>query len=118
MIEPEELAPGIGALERALREDGVRLVCLFGSLAEGQPGRDVDLAVLFHDYDFDRYIEFLELARRTLEADAVDVTVLNRASASTLLKPFRPTWTRGNYACITCASLWNRYWTSVGISWL
>ena len=86
MIEPEELAPGIGALERALREDGIRLVCLFGSLAEGRPGRDVDLAVLFHDYDFDRYIEFLELARRTLGADAVDVTVLNRASAPIRLR--------------------------------
>ena len=86
MIEPEELAPGIDALERALRKDGVRLVCLFGSLAEGRPGRDVDLAVLFHNYDFDRYIEFLELARRTLGADAVDVTVLNRASAPIRLR--------------------------------
>ena len=86
MIEPEELAPGIDALERALRKDGVRLVCLFGSLAEGRPGRDVDLAVLFHNYDFGRYIEFLELARRTLGADAVDVTVLNRASAPIRLR--------------------------------
>jgi len=60
MIELEEIAPRIGALERALRKDGVRLVCLFGSLAEGRSGWDVDLAVLFHDYDFDRYIEFLE----------------------------------------------------------
>jgi len=86
MIEPEEIAPRIAALEQALREDGVRLVCLFGSLAEGRPGRDVDLAVLFHHYDFERYIGFLELARRTLRADSIDVTVLNRASAPIRLR--------------------------------
>ena len=86
MISPEELAPRIAALGQALQRDGVRLLCLFGSLAEERPGRDVDLAVLFSDYRFDRYIEVLELARRILGVEAVDVTVLNRASAPIRLR--------------------------------
>lgn len=86
MINLEELAPRIATLGRALQQDGIRLVCLFGSLAEGGPGRDVDLAVLFGDYRFDRYIEVLELARRVLGVGSVDVTVLNRASAPIRLR--------------------------------
>ncbi len=88
MIELEELAPRIAALGQALRQDGIRLVCLFGSLAEGRPGRDVDLAVLFSEYHFDRYIEVLELARRILRVDSVDVTVLNRSNALLKLRAF------------------------------
>jgi len=86
LIELEELAPRITALGQALQQNGIRLVCLFGSLAEGRPGRDIDLAVLFDDYRFDRYIEVLELARRTLGVDSVDVTVLNRANAPLKLR--------------------------------
>jgi len=71
----------LDALGQALREDGVRLLCLFGSLAAGRPGRDVDLAVLFRDYQFDHYIAILELARRVLGVGPIDVIVLNRASA-------------------------------------
>lgn len=56
MIELEEPATRIAALGQALWQDGIRVVCLFGSLAEGWPGRDIDLAVLFSDYYFDRYI--------------------------------------------------------------
>jgi predicted nucleotidyltransferase len=55
-IELEDLATRIAALGQALRQDGIRLVCLFGSLAEGRAGRDIDLAVLFSDYHFGRYI--------------------------------------------------------------
>lgn len=86
MIELEELAPRIAALGQALRRDGICLAYLFGSLAEGRPGRDVDLAVLFSDYRFDRYVEVLELARRILRVDSVDVTVLNRANAPLKLR--------------------------------
>ena len=88
MIELEELAPRIAALGQALRQDGIRLVYLFGSLAEGRPGRDVDLAVLFSEYHFDRYIEVRELARRILRVDSVDVTVLNRSNALLKLRAF------------------------------
>ena len=88
MIELEELAPRIAALGQALRQDGIRLVCLFGSLAEGRPGRDIDLAVLFSEYHFDRYIEVRELARRILRVDSVDVTVLNRSNALLKLRAF------------------------------
>lgn len=86
MIKPEEIAPRIAALGQVLQQDGIRLVCLFGSLAEGWPGRDIDLAVLFSSYRFDRYIEVLELARRILRVDSVDVTVLNLASAPIQLR--------------------------------
>jgi len=86
VIEPEELAPRIAALRQALPQDGIRLACLFGSLAEGRPGRDVDLAVLFSDYRFERYIEILELARRILRVGSVDVTVLNQANAPLKLR--------------------------------
>jgi len=86
VIEPEGLAPRLAALQQALRRDGIRLVCLFGSLAESRPGRDIDLAVLFRDYHFDRYIEILELARQILRVSAVDVTVLNRANAPLKLR--------------------------------
>jgi len=86
VIEPQEIAPRIAALGQVLQRDGVRLVCLFGSLAGGWPGRDVDLAVLFSSYRFDRYVEVLELARRILRVDSVDVTVLNLASAPIQLR--------------------------------
>jgi len=86
VIEPEQIASRIEALRHALRKNGIRLVCLFGSLAQGLPARDVDLAVLFSDYCFDRYIEVLELARRALKVDSIDVTVLNQANAPVRLR--------------------------------
>ncbi len=76
----------IAALRDSLRAGGIRLACLFGSAVRGFPARDVDIAVLFREYEFERYSETLELARQALGLDSVDVTVLNRAGAPIRLR--------------------------------
>jgi predicted nucleotidyltransferase len=43
---PEDILDRIEALEPVFRRHAVRLAYVFGSLAEGRPGDDVDLAVL------------------------------------------------------------------------
>ncbi len=64
------------------RDDGVRLATLFGSaLTTGTP-RDVDVAVLFDAYDFDRYLALRESLCRALGTQRVDLVVLNRANAA------------------------------------
>lgn len=68
-------------LGRTLAEDGVRLACLFGSILEHPLARDVDVAVWFTEYSFDRYLHTLEVTSQALGTGRVHVVVLNRASA-------------------------------------
>lgn len=79
-----EIAGRLEALSRALVRDGVRLACLFGSVLEQPLARDVDLAVWFSEYSFERYVETLEATCRALGTRREDLVVLNRAN--TLLK--------------------------------
>jgi uncharacterized protein YutE (UPF0331/DUF86 family)/predicted nucleotidyltransferase len=79
-ISLAEIEGNLGDLSRALASDGVRLACLFGSVLEGSSARDVDLAVLFREYRFDKYLETLEAACRALGTREVDLVVLNRAN--------------------------------------
>lgn len=73
-------------LARALAHDGVRLAYVFGSALEQPQARDVDVAVWFREYSFDRYLEILERAQRALETPHVDLVVLNRANAPLKLR--------------------------------
>jgi len=67
-------------LRHVLASDGVQLASLFGSIL-GQPSaRDVDLAVWFTEYSFERYLRILEVASQVLGTRRVDVVVLNQAS--------------------------------------
>ncbi len=79
-ISLAEIEGNLGDLSRALASDGVRLACLFGSVLEGSLVRDVDLAVLFREYRFDKYLETLEAACHVLGTREVDLVVLNRAN--------------------------------------
>lgn len=75
-----EIEGRLDALSQALARDGVRLACLFGSVLEQPLARDVDLAVLFSEYSFERYLETLEATCRALGMRGVDLVVLNRAN--------------------------------------
>ncbi len=81
-----EIERRLEALARAMARDGIRLACLFGSVLKHPQARDVDLAVLFREYDFERYLETLETACRALETSRVDLVVLNRANAPLKLR--------------------------------
>ena len=76
-----EIDGQLDALSQVLARGGVRLACLFGSLLEQPQARDVDLAVMFREYSFERYLETLEATCRALETNRVDLVVLNRANA-------------------------------------
>ena len=75
-----EIEGRLDALSHALARDGVRLACLFGSVLEHPLARDVDVAVLFSEYSFERYLETLEATCRALGMRGVDLVVLNRAN--------------------------------------
>lgn len=78
-----------GALEnfaRALASDGIRLACVFGSVLERLQARDVDLAVWFKHYSFEKYLDTLEVANQALGTGRVHVVVLNHASAPLKLR--------------------------------
>jgi uncharacterized protein YutE (UPF0331/DUF86 family)/predicted nucleotidyltransferase len=68
-------------LSRTLARDGIRLACLFGSVLQQPLARDIDLAVLFKKYRFEKYLETLEVACRALGTRRVDLVVLDRSSA-------------------------------------
>ncbi len=71
----ERLAP-------VFQSDGVSLATLFGSTARGDGApRDVDVAVLFERYSFDRYLALQEALCQALGTRQVDLVVLNRANA-------------------------------------
>lgn len=52
---------------------------LFGSLAEGGVGGDMDIAVLFERYSFEAYEGLYEALCRLLKADNIDLISLDRA---------------------------------------
>lgn len=65
------------------QQDGIRLATLFGSTARGdETPRDVDVAVLFDSYSFDRYLALQEALCQALGTQQVDLVVLNRANAA------------------------------------
>jgi uncharacterized protein YutE (UPF0331/DUF86 family)/predicted nucleotidyltransferase len=76
----------LGDLVRALASDGVRLVCLFGSILERREGRDVDLAVWFRHYSFEKYLQTAELASEALGTGRVHLLALDLASAPLKLR--------------------------------
>jgi uncharacterized protein YutE (UPF0331/DUF86 family)/predicted nucleotidyltransferase len=67
-------------LSHALQADGVRLACLFGSILSRRWARDVDVAVWFTEYSFERYLHALDVITQALGTGRVHVVVLNRAS--------------------------------------
>lgn len=71
----------MNTLSQAIAKDGIKLVCLFGSVLEQPVARDIDLAVLFKEYSFDKYLEALEVASSVLQTNKVDLVVLNRVDA-------------------------------------
>lgn len=85
-IRLAEIEEGLQKLARALASDGVRLACVFGSLVERPLGQDVDLAVWFRHYSFERYFQTLELTSQTLGTGRVHVVVLNQANAPLKLR--------------------------------
>lgn len=72
----------LGQLAEAYREDGIRLASLFGSILEGRTAHDVDVAVLFRDYSFERYLTAVEQTQQALGKAEIDLVVLNRANAA------------------------------------
>lgn len=85
-IRLAEIEEGLQKLARALASDGVRLACVFGSLVERPLGQDVDLAVWFRHYSFEKYFQTLELTSQTLGTGRVHVVVLNQANAPLKLR--------------------------------
>lgn len=75
-------------LQSPFSDSGVRLATLFGStvtaraLGEGDAPRDVDVAVLFDSYCFERYLSLQESLCQALGTQRVDLVVLNRANAA------------------------------------
>lgn len=67
-------------LSQALEADGVRLACLFGSILSRRWARDVDVAVWFTEYSFERYLHTLDVTTQVLGTSRVHLVVLNRAS--------------------------------------
>lgn len=62
-------------------ENGVVLAVLFGSIINSASPRDVDIAVLFKDYNFDTYLNTHEKLKRLLQTKDLDLVVLNRSNA-------------------------------------
>jgi len=71
----------LDALAPAFTAEPVDLVCLFGSALERTEARDIDVAVLFHTYSFERYLDLLEMLCEALHTRRVDLVVLNRVNA-------------------------------------
>jgi uncharacterized protein YutE (UPF0331/DUF86 family)/predicted nucleotidyltransferase len=76
----------LDGVAQALAGDGIRLACLFGSVLDKPIARDIDLAVWFQDYTFDRYLKVWEAVTRALGTSRVHLVVLNRASAPLKLR--------------------------------
>ncbi|MBI3988695.1 MAG: nucleotidyltransferase domain-containing protein, partial [candidate division NC10 bacterium] len=74
----EEILQNRDRLQTLFQEGGVAAAYLFGSLAEGRLGGDVDIAVLFERYSFEAYEDLYEALCRLLKADNVDLIPLNR----------------------------------------
>jgi uncharacterized protein YutE (UPF0331/DUF86 family)/predicted nucleotidyltransferase len=81
-LVPDEIKLATEKLTTLFQDDGVRLATLFGSATTGRPTRDVDVAVLFDSYHFDRYLTLQESLCQVLGTRRVDLVVLNRANAA------------------------------------
>ena len=71
---------------RLFKRNKVSLALLFGSAVEGDTPRDVDIAVSFKDYSFNRYIEVYEGLRHAFDRSDVDLIPLDRANAALKLE--------------------------------
>lgn len=74
---PEDIGERIAALPALLAAGGVRLAYLFGSLARGEEGQDVDLALLAGDGPA---FPWWERLRESLGTERVDLLDLGQAS--------------------------------------
>ncbi len=70
---PAGIAAALEALEPLLVREGVLLAYLFGSLGRGQPGQDVDLAILARDAPAYRLRDKIAAALGTERLDLVDL---------------------------------------------
>ncbi|MBU1626271.1 DUF86 domain-containing protein [bacterium] len=62
------------------KENNIELAFLFGSIIESEEPRDIDIAVLFSDYSFDKYIDTYEDLCQALKTRKIDLVVLNRSN--------------------------------------
>lgn len=62
------------------KENNVELAFLFGSIIESEEPRDIDIAVLFSDYSFNKYIDTYEDLCQVLKTRKIDLVVLNRSN--------------------------------------
>jgi uncharacterized protein YutE (UPF0331/DUF86 family)/predicted nucleotidyltransferase len=85
-IRLADIESRLDEVSRALAEDGVRLACLFGSILDRPVARDIDLAVWFSEYTFERYLKTLEVASRSLGTSRVHLVALNRVGAPLKLR--------------------------------
>jgi uncharacterized protein YutE (UPF0331/DUF86 family)/predicted nucleotidyltransferase len=85
-VSSTDIEGRLEALQHALARDGVLLAYLFGSVLERPQARDVDLAVWFKAYTFERYLQTLETVCQVLGTSRVDLVVLNRANAALKLR--------------------------------
>ncbi len=80
-LHTADMIAQLDALAPAFTAEPVALVCLFGSALERTEARDIDVAVLFHTYSFERYLDLLEMLCEALHTRRVDLVVLNRVNA-------------------------------------
>ncbi|RJQ29407.1 MAG: nucleotidyltransferase domain-containing protein, partial [Peptococcaceae bacterium] len=68
-------------LSEIFQQHGVELAFLFGSATDQKmrSTRDIDIAVLFSSYDFNRYLKTLSALTRIIKLKNVDLAVLNLA---------------------------------------
>ncbi len=81
-----EIQPRLETLKTDLAKRDIRVACLFGSILTQPLARDVDLAVWFRDYTFEKYLETWEAACRALATRLLDLVVLDHANAPLKLR--------------------------------
>jgi uncharacterized protein YutE (UPF0331/DUF86 family) len=73
-------------LSSAFAAHDVQLACLFGSTIDQPLARDIDLAVWFRSYSFEKYVATFEAACQALGTRQVDLVVMNRSNALLTLR--------------------------------
>ncbi|MDI6793270.1 MAG: nucleotidyltransferase domain-containing protein [bacterium] len=76
----EEIMEKREPMRPLFNQNQIELAFLFGSVLETEEARDIDIAVLFSDYDFDKYINTYEDLCRLLKTRDIDLVVLNRSN--------------------------------------
>ncbi|MEW5766373.1 MAG: HepT-like ribonuclease domain-containing protein [bacterium] len=76
----EEVMKKRGPMEPLFNQNRIELAFLFGSILETEEAKDIDIAVLFSKYDFDKYINTYEDLCRILKTRQIDLVVLNRSN--------------------------------------